>query len=65
MVQEDAGDTSVDSEPEQRTHRSIWSLHHQQQSNTYSSQPKKPHYLVFGFTQGSKDTSCSAFGCNK
>ena len=28
------------------------------------SQQRKPHYLVFVFTQGSSDSSCSAFGCN-
>ena len=59
MVQEVPGRSCVDSEPEQHSHGSLWSFHYQQQWNTYSSQPKQPHYLVFKSIQASTDSSCS------
>ena len=61
MVQEDPRRTCVDSEPEQPSHRSFCSFHHQQQWNTCSPQPKQPHYLVFKSIQASTDSSCSTF----
>ena len=58
--------TRVYSQLDQPTHISIWTevftISNNQTLN--SSQQKKPHYLVSGFTQGSSDSSCSASGCN-